>query len=62
MVQMLASLPKDLPASIVVIQHMDAEFTPGLIQWLDSKVEIPVRLVRDTTGQEFLRKYWNSPE
>ena len=47
MVQVLASLPKDLPAGIVVIQHMDAEFTPGLIQWLDSKVEIPVRLVRE---------------
>jgi two-component system chemotaxis family response regulator WspR len=47
MVQILASLPKDLPAGIVIIQHMDAQFTPGLIQWLDSKVEIPVRLARE---------------
>jgi diguanylate cyclase (GGDEF)-like protein len=47
MVQILASLPKDLPASIVIIQHMDAQFTPGLIHWLDSKVEIPVRLARE---------------
>jgi two-component system chemotaxis family response regulator WspR len=47
LIQILASLPKDFPAAIVVIQHMDAQFTPGLIQWLDSKVEIPVRLAED---------------
>lgn len=47
MVEILAPLPKDLPAAIVIIQHMDAQFTPGLIQWLDSKVEIPVRMARE---------------
>jgi len=47
LVQILATLPRDFPAAIVVIQHMDAQFTPGLIQWLDNKVEIPVRLAED---------------
>jgi two-component system chemotaxis family response regulator WspR len=46
-VEILATLPGDFPAAIVVIQHMDAQFTPGLIQWLDSQVEIPVRLAED---------------
>jgi len=44
MVQILASLPKDLHAAIIIIQHMDAQFTPGMVQWLDSKVGIPVRM------------------
>ena len=47
LVQILATLPRDFPAAIVVIQHMDAQFTPGLIEWLDSKVEIPVRLAEN---------------
>lgn len=38
----LASLPLDLPAPIVVIQHMAEGFVEGLARWLDGVVTLPV--------------------
>lgn len=47
LVQILSSLPKDFPATIVVIQHMDEKFTPGLVSWLDSQTKLPVRVISE---------------
>ncbi len=44
LVQILSALPKDFPATVVVIQHMDEKFTPGLIEWMDSQTPMPVRI------------------
>lgn len=39
----LAPLPRSLKAAVVVVQHIDAQFAPGLVSWLDSQVPLPVR-------------------
>jgi two-component system chemotaxis response regulator CheB len=40
----LAALPKDLPAPIVLVQHMAAGFTQGFVQWLAQSSSLPVHL------------------
>lgn len=40
----LAELPPDFPAAVIVAQHMDADFTSGLADWLRHKIRLPVRL------------------
>jgi two-component system response regulator WspF len=42
----LKSLPAALPFAVVIVQHMDATFLPGLAQWLASQTGRPVTLVR----------------
>jgi two-component system response regulator WspF len=39
----LAPLPRGLKAAVVVVQHIDAQFAPGLVSWLDGQVPLPVR-------------------
>ncbi|HSO13514.1 MAG TPA: chemotaxis-specific protein-glutamate methyltransferase CheB [Anaerolineales bacterium] len=40
----LKPLPKDFPIPILIVQHVTDGFASGLAQWLDSQVELPVRL------------------
>src|SRR5262249_27999885 len=42
--QVLAGLPASLPAAVVVIQHIAAAFAPGLVDWLQVRSLLPVRL------------------
>ena len=42
----LARLPADFPAAVLVIQHVDAQFAEGLAHWLNSEANLPVRLAR----------------
>lgn len=44
---LLAGLPEDLDAAIIIVQHVDAEFAPGLADWLGTTSKMPVRLARD---------------
>lgn len=37
----------DFPAGIVIVQHIDKEFTPALVDWLAAQTTIPVRIARD---------------
>jgi two-component system response regulator WspF len=41
----LSALPRDLPAAVVIVQHIDEQFAPGLALWLNSQSAMPVRLV-----------------
>jgi chemotaxis response regulator CheB len=41
----LSSLPKNFPASIVVIQHMDKKFSLGLAEWLGQQISLPVSII-----------------
>jgi two-component system response regulator WspF len=54
LVALLAALPKDFPAAIVVIQHIDAHMAAGMAKWLDGNCELPVRVAvegdRPTNG------------
>jgi two-component system response regulator WspF len=43
---LLRGLPRDFPAAIVVVQHLDEQFAAGLADWLGQQATLPVRLVR----------------
>lgn len=43
----LAGLPADLPAALVVAQHIEAQFAAGLASWLDQQIPLPVRLAQE---------------
>ena len=42
----LGGLPRDFPAAIVIIQHVDAEFVPSMVDWLNQISTLPVRIAR----------------
>ena len=43
----LSQLPADLPAAVVIIQHMDKKFTHGLASWLNQQVALPVKVLNE---------------
>ena len=43
----LGSLPANLPAAVVIVQHVDAEFAPSLAKWLGGRTPLRVRLARE---------------
>ena len=45
--EVLAGLPPDLHAAIVVVQHLDASFAADLADWLSHESSLPVRLARE---------------
>lgn len=47
LVEILTALPADFPATIVIIQHMDEKFTPGLVDWLKTQTKLPVKIVTE---------------
>lgn len=42
--KVLGSLPADLDAAVLIVQHIEAEFTTGLAEWLGSQCSLPVRV------------------
>lgn len=44
---LLGGLPKDFSAAIVVIQHVDRKFAPGMAEWLSEHCALPVRVAAD---------------
>ncbi|MUG92697.1 chemotaxis-specific protein-glutamate methyltransferase CheB [Scytonema sp. UIC 10036] len=40
----LSQFPKGFQAAFIVVQHIDAEFAPGLAAWLDEQIPMPVQL------------------
>ena len=45
--EILSRLPASLKTTIVIVQHVDAAFAPGLGQWLSQHAGRKVELVRD---------------
>ncbi|MDB5313728.1 MAG: cheB 5 [Gemmataceae bacterium] len=43
----LGSLPADFPAAVLIAQHLDAEFIPGLAARLGGQCQLPVRTARE---------------
>lgn len=41
---LLSGLPANFAFSVVIVQHVDAEFAPGLAQWLSQKTNLSVSL------------------
>ncbi len=58
--KVLGGLPATFPAAIVVIQHIDEQFTQGMADWLSRYSTWPVRLARSgdrpTTGTVLLAR------
>lgn len=44
---LLKDLPPDFPAGMVIVQHVDARFAPGLCDWLGQHSSLPVRLAKE---------------
>ena len=45
LVQVLFGLPLERPFAVVIVQHVDALFAPGLAQWLSSETRRPVTVI-----------------
>ncbi|HOX57344.1 MAG TPA: chemotaxis response regulator protein-glutamate methylesterase [Candidatus Paceibacterota bacterium] len=45
--RVLAHLPADFPAPIIIIQHVDMQFAKGLAAWLDGQSRLHVRVARE---------------
>lgn len=43
----LRGLPKKFPAAVVIVQHVDVRFAPGMADWLNQHSPLPVRVVAD---------------
>ena len=41
---LLKQVPREFPGSIVIVQHIDAAFAPGMAQWLQQQSVLRVRL------------------
>lgn len=56
--EILSQLPESFQSPIVVVQHVDAAFAPGLAKWLNVKSVLPVELAKDgdlpTPGKVYL--------
>lgn len=42
----LSKLPVGFNAAIAVVQHVDAQFSAGLVSWLNQQIALPVRVAR----------------
>jgi len=47
LVAILSRLPKDFPAAVVIIQHVDVQFAGALAEWLGTQSTLPVRLAQE---------------
>ncbi|HEY1170551.1 MAG TPA: chemotaxis response regulator protein-glutamate methylesterase [Verrucomicrobiae bacterium] len=43
----LGQLPSDLPAGVVIVQHVDEQFTSSMASWLSTQSRLPVRLAQE---------------
>ena len=44
--ELLGALPADFAAPIVIVQHLDEKFAPGLAEWLNDQTRLNVRLAQ----------------
>lgn len=45
----LSKLPADFAPAVAIVQHVDAQFAPGLAEWLDGRCALDVRPAPDGT-------------
>ena len=45
--RILGGLPGDLPAPVVIVQHVDPQFAPGLAGWLDHQTALDVCVAQE---------------
>lgn len=42
--QILAALPRDFPAAILIVQHISPGFLPGLVEWLNRSSSLQIQI------------------
>jgi two-component system response regulator WspF len=47
LLDILATFPQSFPAAFIIIQHMDEQFTPGLVDFINSKINMPVQIAKE---------------
>jgi len=52
LLDILSTFPKKFPAAFIIIQHMDEQFTPGLVDFINSKINMPVRIAQEGSMPE----------
>ena len=60
LMRLLDALPADYPIPILVVQHIAAGFTDGLVRWLDQAVGVPVGIA--AAGAPAGAGVWFAPE
>lgn len=50
--ELLAKLAPDPALAVVIVQHLDARFAPGLAAWLNNTGRWPVQIIRDAQRPE----------
>ena len=45
--RVLCALPKTFPAAVVIVQHVDERFAPGMAEWLSRSSALPVRVAKE---------------
>lgn len=58
--RVLAELPASYPVPLLVVQHIAAGFTAGLVRWLDQAVPLPVRAAAG--GEPAAAGVWIAPD
>jgi two-component system response regulator WspF len=43
----LRKLPADFPAAVIIVQHLDVQFVPGLQRWLSHECALPIHLAKE---------------
>lgn len=44
--EVLSRLPANFNSAVIIVQHVDAQFSQGLADWLDQQTKLPVRLAK----------------
>jgi two-component system response regulator WspF len=47
LLKLLAGVPEDFPAAIVIVQHVDEQFAAGMADWLNHDSILPVRIAAE---------------
>ena len=58
--RLIEALPADYPIPLLIVQHISAGFTEGLVRWLDQTVPLPVGMAAD--GARASPGAWIAPE
>jgi two-component system, chemotaxis family, protein-glutamate methylesterase/glutaminase len=58
--RLLDALPADYPIPLLIVQHIAAGFTDGLVRWLDQTVSLPIGVAAD--GMRIAPGAWIAPE
>jgi two-component system, chemotaxis family, protein-glutamate methylesterase/glutaminase len=60
LITVLAELPEGYPVPVVVVQHIAAGFTAGLVEWISGRVALPVRFA--AAGERAGPGVWFAPD